>query len=227
MTAARATARARPTCARWSSRQARRRCMPCCWRPRPRRPRRRRAQPLRRPASRCSKLLLPRLGVECSLVEITDLRAVAAAMRPTTRLLLCESRQQPHARRGRRAGAGGNRASRRRARRAAARGRDLCDAHRAAAARARRGHRLPLGTKYFGGHSDLIGGVVSGPAELMKKVDGVAHPRGRHHGSARCLPLDRGLRTLAVRMAAHAVGAGRVAEFLASHPRVAAGTTRG
>ncbi|MCB9916473.1 MAG: aminotransferase class I/II-fold pyridoxal phosphate-dependent enzyme [Planctomycetes bacterium] len=76
-------------------------------------------------------------------------------------------------------------------------------------------------SKYLGGHSDLLGGVVAGPAPLLARVDlwrrrtgGVLDPQVAHL-------LDRGLKTLALRMRAHCDGALRFAEALRAHPRVA------
>ena len=76
-------------------------------------------------------------------------------------------------------------------------------------------------TKYLGGHSDLVAGALIVPegdlaAELRAKQNA--------HGAV-ASPFDswlaqRGVRTLAVRMAAHCAGAQRVAEALAEHPDV-------
>ena len=76
-------------------------------------------------------------------------------------------------------------------------------------------------TKYLGGHSDLIAGVVSGSrADLApiwtwrKRLGGVLDPEP-------AFLLERGLKTLAVRVREHARVAGILASFLASHPAVA------
>lgn len=77
-------------------------------------------------------------------------------------------------------------------------------------------------TKYLNGHSDLIAGVALGSRKLMDEV----WPRLLAYGG--CLDphaaflLERGLKTLALRMRAHQEGAQRVAEFLAGHPKVRA-----
>ncbi len=60
------------------------------------------------------------------------------------------------------------------------------------------------GTKYLGGHSDLICGVVAGRRELMRKNLGDADDAGQLHGSA-CF-VDAGARIENV------VGAGGAAE---------------
>jgi methionine-gamma-lyase len=77
-------------------------------------------------------------------------------------------------------------------------------------------------SKYLGGHSDLVAGVVSGRRELMNEIF-----HWRTHGGACMDPagayiLDRGIKTLALRMRAHTEGALLVAKYLDAHPRVLA-----
>jgi cystathionine beta-lyase/cystathionine gamma-synthase len=75
-------------------------------------------------------------------------------------------------------------------------------------------------TKYLGGHSDLTAGAVAGRSTLVSRI---AHRRRMLGG---CLDpfaaflLQRGMRTLAVRMEAAERGAEAVARALADHPRV-------
>lgn len=76
-------------------------------------------------------------------------------------------------------------------------------------------------TKYLGGHSDLVAGVVAG---ARTHVDAIASREGSLLGSildpfAAWLML-RGLRTLALRMERHQSNALAVARFLEQHPRV-------
>jgi cystathionine beta-lyase/cystathionine gamma-synthase len=75
-------------------------------------------------------------------------------------------------------------------------------------------------TKYIGGHSDLIGGVVSGSFETIKKVEeyrrtlgGVIDPEGASR-------VGRGLKTLAVRMDRHCSNAMQVAQALRKSEKV-------
>jgi len=78
------------------------------------------------------------------------------------------------------------------------------------------------GTKYLSGHGDIIAGVVAGRAELMQQVRTIALKHiGAPIGPQEAYLLQRGLRTLALRMDAHLTGAAKVAEFLAQHPLVA------
>lgn len=83
-------------------------------------------------------------------------------------------------------------------------------------------------TKYLAGHSDVLGGVVlaapraegDARADLWPSVRTLQQFEG-----AVAAPFDawmtlRGLRTLALRLAAHAANAEAVARFLAAHPAV-------
>jgi cystathionine beta-lyase/cystathionine gamma-synthase len=76
-------------------------------------------------------------------------------------------------------------------------------------------------TKYLGGHSDLIGGVACGSKALMKPVFRWMQLAGGCMDPHPAFLLDRGLKTLPLRMRAHCVNAAEIAERLAKHPRVA------
>ena len=58
-------------------------------------------------------------------------------------------------------------------------------------------------TKYLGGHSDLIGGVVSGSRELIERVRGMMKLYGPAPDPHMAWLLDRGLKTLHMRVAQH------------------------
>jgi len=161
---------------------------------------------------------LPRLGIEVSLVDFSDLEAVAKAMRPNTKLIHAESPVNPIMR--------------------------LCDL-RAIADIAHAGGALlsadctfttPLGTKamelgvdlvmhsatkYLCGHGDAIGGAVLGSRELIGKLRLEA---GIHHGGImspfNAWIIARGVSTLPLRMKAHEAGALAVARWLEADPRV-------
>ncbi|HUZ79220.1 MAG TPA: PLP-dependent aspartate aminotransferase family protein [Thermoplasmata archaeon] len=87
---------------------------------------------------------------------------------------------------------------------------------------------IPLGadlvvhsvTKYLGGHSDLIGGVLVGSKELVDPIDPSANVGSTLDPFAAFL-LDRSLKTLSLRMARHNENGRRVAEALATHPELA------
>jgi len=76
-------------------------------------------------------------------------------------------------------------------------------------------------SKYIGGHSDIIGGMlaVKDPA-LMKKLTANRELFGGIAGPMEAWLMIRGLRTLAVRIAQHQETAIEVAKFLEKHPKV-------
>jgi cystathionine gamma-synthase len=76
-------------------------------------------------------------------------------------------------------------------------------------------------TKYLGGHSDVVGGVVvAANDDLHERLAFLQNTIGAVPGPLDCFLVLRGLKTLALRMEAHCRGAERVAAFLAEHPRV-------
>ncbi len=79
---------------------------------------------------------------------------------------------------------------------------------------------LHSATKYLNGHSDLVAGVVAGRRDLVDGVSRVAKSLGASLDPHACFLLDRGLKTLALRMAGHNANALRLAKFLDGHPAV-------
>jgi cystathionine gamma-synthase len=74
-------------------------------------------------------------------------------------------------------------------------------------------------TKYLGGHSDVVGGVVVSVDESWhEQLRFVQNAAGAVPGPFDCFLVHRGLRTLHLRMAAHADSARRVVEFLRGVP---------
>ena len=75
-------------------------------------------------------------------------------------------------------------------------------------------------TKYLGGHSDIIGGAVVGSKELIAQI----FPRKVHFGGSpdphNCYLLERGMRTLHVRMPTLCHNAATLAKRLESHPMI-------
>jgi cystathionine beta-lyase/cystathionine gamma-synthase len=75
-------------------------------------------------------------------------------------------------------------------------------------------------SKYLNGHSDLIAGVAAGSRKLIDQL----WPRMLTYGGCldphACFLLERGLKTLAIRMKAHQVGAHALARHLEAHPRI-------
>ncbi len=79
---------------------------------------------------------------------------------------------------------------------------------------------LHSATKYLGGHSDLIAGAVVGDRALVEEIGSTARLYGPAADPHMVWLLDRGLRTLGVRMERHNRNALALAEFLEAHPRV-------
>ena len=160
-------------------------------------------------------------GLEVTYLDLADLPAVAAAMRPNTRMIWIETPSNPLLR--------------------------LTDI----AAVAALGHRqadclvavdntflspflqrpFDLGadlvihstTKYLNGHSDVVGGaVVAGPGRgaLTQQIQSVNNLLGTSQSPHDCFLVLRGLKTLPLRMRQHEVNAQALAEFLLAHPAV-------
>jgi methionine-gamma-lyase len=161
---------------------------------------------------------LPRLGIEVSLVDTSDLDQVRDALRPETKLLYVETPANPILR--------------------------IADigalselAHGAGAllvvdstfAGPTLQRPLELGadyvvhslTKYLNGHGDALGGIVVGPRDGIQRIrkDMLVHLGGAMSPFNAWLIL-RGLATLPLRMERHCQNALEVARFLESHPRV-------
>lgn len=164
--------------------------------------------------------LLARWKLQVTVVDMTDLDQVRAAIRPNTRLIWVETPSNPllkiadiaavaeiaHA-----AGAVcavDNTWSTPLVQRPLALGADLV---------------MHATTKYLGGHSDLLGGalVARHDDEFFARIRTIQTTGGAVPSPFDCWLLLRSLRTLPYRMAAHCDHAQRVAEFLADHPRVA------
>jgi cystathionine gamma-synthase len=77
-------------------------------------------------------------------------------------------------------------------------------------------------TKYLGGHSDVLGGVVvtKADSELWQKVRHIQKIGGAVPSPFECWLTRRGIQTLAYRVRAQAENALKVAQFLDSHPAV-------
>ena len=80
---------------------------------------------------------------------------------------------------------------------------------------------LHSATKYLGGHGDAIGGILAGPADLMKevRVTGLRHV-GACLGPQEAYLFLRGMKTLPLRMEAHCAGADAVARHFREHPAI-------
>jgi cystathionine gamma-synthase len=78
-------------------------------------------------------------------------------------------------------------------------------------------------TKYFGGHCDVLGGIVVAKTEddFFQRIRGIQYEGGAVPSPFDCWLILRGTRTLPWRMRAHAENAMKVADFLARHQKVA------
>jgi cystathionine gamma-synthase len=160
--------------------------------------------------------VLSRWGLNYDLVDQTDLGALERAVRPETRLIWVESPTNPllnvvdiEAVIARRANA-------------------LVAVDNTFATPANQ-RPLELGadfvvhstTKYLGGHSDVVGGaVISRSDDWYERLRFVQNAVGAVPGPFDCFLVHRGLRTLHLRMEAHARSAASVAEFLRGAPQV-------
>jgi cystathionine gamma-synthase len=158
-------------------------------------------------------------GLASTFVDMTDLHAVAAAVRPETRLIWIETPSNPTlavtdiARVAEIAHAAG--------------GRCVCDNTWATPVLQR---PLALGcdlvmhstTKYLGGHSDLTGGALVSPAndEWAARLRTLQALGGAVPSAFDCWLLMRGIRSLPWRMRGHCENAAAVAAFLSAHGAV-------
>jgi cystathionine beta-lyase/cystathionine gamma-synthase len=76
-------------------------------------------------------------------------------------------------------------------------------------------------TKYLGGHSDLIAGlVVVNSEKLAEEIKFIQNSSGGILGPQDCWLVIRGIETLALRVERQCENAVKIADFLASHPDV-------
>jgi len=160
--------------------------------------------------------VLKRFGVEHDMVDQTDLGALERAVRPETRLIWVETPTNPLlnvvdiegvvARREGAIVAVDNTFATPIVQRPIELGADAV---------------VHSATKYLGGHSDVVGGVVVvRDQELHEKVRFVQNAIGAVPGPFDCFLVHRGLRTLHLRVAAHTDNGRAVSEFLARAPGV-------
>jgi cystathionine beta-lyase/cystathionine gamma-synthase len=79
---------------------------------------------------------------------------------------------------------------------------------------------LHSGTKYFGGHTDLICGVAAGRRDLIDRIRETRTTLGGSMDPHAAFLLLRGIKTLAVRVERQNQNALRIAEFLTQHSKV-------
>eukprot|EP01087_Luapelamoeba_hula_P021606 TRINITY_DN7594_c0_g1_i1.p1 TRINITY_DN7594_c0_g1~~TRINITY_DN7594_c0_g1_i1.p1 ORF type:complete len:392 (-),score=68.80 TRINITY_DN7594_c0_g1_i1:22-1197(-) len=77
-------------------------------------------------------------------------------------------------------------------------------------------------TKYLNGHSDVVMGIaVTNSEDLKTRLKFVQNGIGAVPSPFDCFMVLRGMKTLHLRMKAHAKNAAKVAKFLEGHPKVA------
>jgi cystathionine gamma-synthase len=78
-------------------------------------------------------------------------------------------------------------------------------------------------TKYFGGHCDVLGGIVIAKTDndFFQRIRSIQYEGGAVPSPFDCWLILRGMRTLPWRMRAHSENAMKVADFLAKHRKVA------
>ena len=75
-------------------------------------------------------------------------------------------------------------------------------------------------TKYFGGHNDVLGGVIAGAAGRIKALKDARGIFGNVIDPHQAFLLERGLKTLALRVRHQNESAMKVAHYLESHPKL-------
>jgi cystathionine gamma-synthase len=158
--------------------------------------------------------VLARFGVAYDLVDQTDLGALEAAIRPETRLIWVETPTNPLLNVVDVAGV------------VARRGDALVAVDNTFATPANQ-RPLELGadfvvhstTKYLGGHSDVVGGAaITRHEDWHEQLRFVQNAVGAVPAPFDCFLVHRGLRTLHLRMEAHARSAAAVVELLQQTP---------
>ena len=169
--------------------------------------------------SRLVREIMAPWGLQASVVDMTNLDAVRAALRPNTRLVWVETPSNPLLK--------------------------ISDIAALAAIAHEAGARcavdntwatpvlqqpLLLGadlalhatTKYLGGHSDVLGGAIVARESdaFFERVRFIQGNGGAVPSPFDCWLILRGIRSLAYRMRGHAENAARVADFLSTQPAI-------
>ncbi len=160
---------------------------------------------------------LPKMGVETTFVDTNDMEQHARAIRPNTKILHIESPTNPTVK--------------------------IVDLEKIAALAKQHGvittidgtFGTPIncrpaewgidlvlhsGTKYYGGHGDIICGIAAGRRDLIEQVHHLRTTLGCCMDPHAAFLLLRGIKTLAVRVERQNASALRIAEFLSGNPKV-------
>ncbi len=76
------------------------------------------------------------------------------------------------------------------------------------------------GTKYLGGHSDLIFGAVAGSRELVDRIRPHAINMGGNLNAETCALIERSMKTLSLRVERQTQNAQKIAEYLEKAPGI-------
>ena len=157
-------------------------------------------------------------GLDASYVDLTDASLLAEAIRPTTRMVWIETPTNPLLKLADIAAIA-----------EAAHKRDLIVVVDNTFASPWMQRPLELGadivlhsaTKYIGGHSDVIGGiVVASKPDLVERLGFLQNAVGAIAGPFDSFLMHRGVKTLGLRMERHASNAQHLAAWLEAHPKV-------
>ena len=163
------------------------------------------------------KDVLPKFGVEVSLVEATDFDEMKSAIRRNTKVIYAETPTNPTLK--------------------------FVDVSKVAKLGKKKGTTVVVdstfaspynlkpiqfgidivvhsATKYLGGHNDVTAGVVGGPKSFVQKLKEMRKHLGGTLDPFAAWLLLRGLKTLALRMERHNSNGMRVAKYLEKHPKV-------
>lgn len=161
---------------------------------------------------------LSKFGIEVTLVDFNDVDEIKRAIKPTTKVLFCETPVNPHL--------------------------DVYDLT-AIAGIAKQHHLVSIvdntfmtpllqqpialginmvvhsATKYLNGHGDVIAGIVCGSEEMIAKLKTeILKDIGAVLSPHDAWLILRGLKTLDVRVARHCDNAQVIAEYLDKHPQI-------
>ncbi|MEM3701082.1 MAG: aminotransferase class I/II-fold pyridoxal phosphate-dependent enzyme [Candidatus Bathyarchaeia archaeon] len=162
--------------------------------------------------------ILPRFGVEVSLVDATNINEVKEAIKRNTRVIYAETPTNPTLK--------------------------IVDMQRLAAIAKKNGattvvdstlatpyNLTPMmfgmdvvihsATKYLSGHNDVTAGIVCSSREFIQKLKRIRKVLGGTLDPMAAWLLLRGLKTLALRMERHNTNGMQIAKFLEKHPKIA------
>ncbi len=166
---------------------------------------------------------LPRFGIETTFTDFNDLSALSAAIQPNTRFVYFETPANPNLR--------------------------VIDIEAVASAAHRKNNEIKVavdntfatpylqrpidmgadivvhsGTKYLNGHGDVICGFLCSTKEFVEEctLKGLKYMTGAVMSPFDAFLVERGLKTLDMRMERHCFNAMEIAAFLSKHQRVKA-----